>query len=174
MPRKKKPRKSKLVKKTKKSKLKVVKKPKKRRKPKNLREQAKFPALEKKYNLPSRQELLDFDYLHKLNDKEKEWLNKFVSEEINADFRHSKPLNKTKKQRKACYDRNNARNRDLLTKNKMSNNVEDIQTVKEVSQLNPEELLIGIQEKEILEKFENFNDGFNGTEKSENSTQKKH
>jgi hypothetical protein len=153
---------------------KVIKKAKKPRKPKSLRAQAKFPALEKKYNLPSRQELLDFDYLHKLNDKQKEWLNKFVSEEINADFRHSKPLNKTKKQRKACYDRNNSRNRDLLTKNKMIGNVEDIQTVKEISQLNPEEMLIGIQEKELLEKFDDLDNGFNSAEKSKNPTQKKH
>lgn len=158
-------RKLKLVKKTKKSKLRVVKKTKKLPKPKNRRAQAKYPALEKKFNLPSRQELLDFDYLHKLNDREKAFLNKFVEEEINASFRHKNPLNKSKKARKACYDRNNARNRDILIKNKILGNVEDISTVKEVSQLNPEELMIGLEEKE-LEDLKNLNNSLNSSKKS--------
>lgn len=166
MPRKK--SKPKLVKKTKKRKLKVVKK----RIKKNRRNQTKFPALEKKYNLLSRQDLLDFDYLDKLNDKEKAWLNKFVEEEVNASFRHSNPLNKTKKQRKACYDKNNARNRDLLTKNKILGNVEDLMSVtKETSGLNPEELLIGIQEKE-LEELNNLNSSLDSTKNGQNSTKK--
>ena len=42
-------------------------------KAKNKRSRSKFPALEPKYNLKSRQELYDFDYLDKLSDKEKEW-----------------------------------------------------------------------------------------------------
>lgn len=159
--------KSKFVKKTKKRKLKVVKK----RVKKNRRNQTKFPALEKKYNLISRQELLDFDYLHKLNDKEKAWLNKFVEEEVNASFRHSNPLNKTKKQRKACYDKNNARNRCILTKNKVLGNITAIEGIKEASQLNPEQLLIGIQEKE-LEELKNLNNSLDSTENSQNSTKK--
>lgn len=169
MPRPKKVKKK--LKKTLKRKLKFVKKKKPRVK-KNRRSQSKFPALEKKYNLLSRQELIsDFDYLHKLNDKEKAWLNKFVEEEVNASFKHKNPLNKTKKQRKVCYNRNNSRNRCLLTKNKMLGNVEDLLSVKEVSQLNPEELLIGIQEK-ALEKLDDFDYSFNSPEKSKNSTKK--
>lgn len=169
MPPKKK-RKLKIVKKTKKSKLKVVKTP---RVKKNRRNQAKFPALEKKYNLLSRQELIDFDYIDKLNDKEKEWLNKFVEEEVNASFKHSKPLNRTKKQRQACYTKNNARNRCILTKNKMLGNVDDLAIVKQVSQLNPEEMMIGKQERE-LEELNNLNNGFNSSENSKDAAQKKH
>ena len=161
--------KSKLVKKTKKRKLKVVKKPKVK---KNRRNQSKFPALEKKYNLLSRQDLIDFDYLDKLNDKEKAWLNKFVEEEVNASFRHSAPLNKTKKQRKICYDKNNARNRCILTKNRMLGNMVDIETVKEASQLNPEEILIGLEEKELedIKKLENFQKTFDSGNTRKNSS----
>jgi hypothetical protein len=148
-------------------KAKKSKNPKKRVK-KSRRSQAKFPALEKKYNLLSRQELIgDFDYIHLLNDKEKAFLNKFVEEEINASFKHSKPLNKTKSERRECYNSNNRRNRCLLTKNKILGNMEDLSTVKEVSQLNPEEILIGIQEKE-LEELNDFDNSFDGSEKSKN------
>jgi len=132
---------------------------------------SKFPALEKKYNLISRQEMIDMDYLHKLNDKVKAWLNKFVEEEVNASFKHSNPLNKTKKQRKACYDRNNARNRCILTKNKAIGNIENLNAVKDISQLNPEELMIRTEERE-LEELNNLNNSLNSTEKSQNPTKK--
>lgn len=130
---------------------------------KSRRSQLKFPALEKKYNLLSRQELIeDFDYLHKLNDKEKEWLNKFVSEEINADFRHPNPLNKTKKQRRVCYTANNRRNRCVWTKSKISGRAMSINevSVKEESQLNPEELMIRDEEKRLEEKLTKFDNSF--------------
>lgn len=160
-------RKKSRIKKARKSlKPKNTKKPKKKRVKKNRRAQSKFPALEKKYNLLSRQDLLDFDYLNQLNDKEKAWLNKFVEEEVNASFRHSRPLNKTKKDRQRCYNANNSRNRCILTKNKILGNVVDILSVKEVSQLNPEEMLIGKEEKE-LEKLNNLNNSFDSSEDSE-------
>lgn len=147
----------------KKKKAKSVKKP---RVKKNRRSQAKFPALERKFNLPSRQDQLDFDYLHKLNDKEKAFLNKFVEEEINASFRHTNPFNKSKKARKKCYDANNSRNRCILTRNKAAGNVDSLQSVKQISQLNPEDVMIGKQEK-MLEEMNNFNNRLDSTKKSE-------
>lgn len=81
------------------------------------RSKQKYPALKPEFNLKSRYNLIDYDYLHKLNDKEKEWLNRFTEEYVNADMNHGgKRLHKTKKLRKDCYDRNNARNRCALTK----------------------------------------------------------
>lgn len=71
----------------------------------------------KGYNLKTRSNLIDYDYLDKLSDKELAFLNAFTSEYINADMNHNGPkLHKTKKQKKDCYDRNNARNRDILTR----------------------------------------------------------
>lgn len=84
-------------------------------KKKNRRSQTKNAALKPNLNIKNRQELIDFDYLDKLNDKEKAWLNNFVEEEINANFNHTgKILNKTDEEKRTCYNRNNARNRDIF------------------------------------------------------------
>jgi hypothetical protein len=76
---------------------------------------------------------LDYDYLHKLSASELEWLNKFTEEYTHANIDTDKPrsnLHRTKAMRKDCYDRNNARNRDVLTRQKAQSKVvylEDIQ-----------------------------------------------
>lgn len=102
------------------NKLEIVKKG--NTKKSNRRSKVKYPALKPNLNLKSRyDELTDFDYLHKLNDKEKEFMNSFLEESVNANFNHSgKILHNTKKLRKACYDRNNSRNRDILSRAKAS------------------------------------------------------
>lgn len=81
------------------------------------RNKAKYPALEPKFNLKSRADLIDYDYIDKLSDKEKEFLNSFTEEFIGANLKHKgKKLHRSAKMKKDCYDRNNARNRDVLTK----------------------------------------------------------
>lgn len=87
------------------------------------RSKSKFASLEPQYNLKSRQELIDYDYIQKLSDKEKKWLAKFTEEYVNASLDEAHPrknLHNSKRLRKDCYDRNNARNRDVLTKAKAS------------------------------------------------------
>lgn len=76
--------------------------------------------MSKKVNLKSRQHLLDFDYLDKLNDEEKDWLNRFVEEEIHANFNHGGEIINPPEARKRIYDANNARNRDLYLKAEVS------------------------------------------------------
>jgi hypothetical protein len=94
-------------------------------KPKTRREGKKYAGLSKSVNLKSRQHLLDFDYIDKLSPSEKDWLNRFVEEEVHANFNHKGPkLNKSKKQRKRIYDANNARNRDIYLKAEMSGMLE--------------------------------------------------
>jgi hypothetical protein len=80
--------------------------------------------LDPSLNLKSRTELLDYDYLHKLKPEELEWLNKFTEEYVHASLdteRPKKNLHRNKTLRKECYDRNNARNRDVLTRQRASN-----------------------------------------------------
>lgn len=92
-------------------------------KKKSRRSQAKYPALYPQYNLKTRTELFEIDYLNKLNDKEKAWLNSFNEEYVNANFTHDgKKIQRRKSHKKDSYDRNNARNRDILTKAKASGN----------------------------------------------------
>ncbi len=56
----------------------------------NRRNSSKYPALDKRKNLPSRQDLIDFDYLSKLTDKELSFLNNFVEETVVTNFAHHK------------------------------------------------------------------------------------
>lgn len=113
-----------------------------KKKTKNRRSKVKFPNLKPNYNLRSRSDLLDFDYLDKLNDAEKAFLDKFSKEYIGASFekedikkkgkrRKFKNLHKTAELRKSCYDANNSRNRDVLTRAKAMGKalyIEDIVT----------------------------------------------
>lgn len=99
----------------------------------NRRSKQKYPALNPRFNLKTRTDLIDYDYLEKLSDKEKEWLNKFSEEYINASF-DKKALHKTKALKKDCYDRNNSRNRDILTRSKASGQslyLEDLEDTEE-------------------------------------------
>lgn len=96
------------------------------------RSKTKFPALKSEFNLRSRQELYDWDYLDKLTDKEKEWLNTFSEEFNNANFNHGKKiLHKSKALKKDCYSKNNARNRDILTRQKAQGSHIYIEEIKE-------------------------------------------
>ena len=101
-------------------------------------------------NLKSRmEEIADMaSYAHKLDPKDKEWLNNFVEEYVNANFKHSgdrvHPIeyveierkNGTKytvdKHKKACEDKNNARNRCIYTKASTSGNLTSYEDIKEL------------------------------------------
>ena len=95
-------------------------------KKKNKRSQIRYSSLDPTVNLKTRYELIaDYDYLDQLSDKEKALLNKFTKEYVNADLdtkNTRKNLHRTKKMRKDCYDRNNARNRCIWTRSKASKN----------------------------------------------------
>lgn len=86
-------------------------------KKKTRRSKVKYPALDPAYNLKTRTQLIDYDYTDQLSEKDKEWLNAFTEEYTNANFAHKgKKIQKKKKHKKDSYDRNNARNRDILTR----------------------------------------------------------
>jgi hypothetical protein len=90
------------------------------------RSKVKHAALKPEYNLKTRfEEISDMhSYMHKLTDKQKDWLNRFAEEYVNASFpnpekdpeKFKKRLHKSKKRMKSCYDKNNSRQRDVLTK----------------------------------------------------------
>lgn len=56
------------------------------------RNKVKNPALKNQYNLKSRQDLIDFDYLDKLSEEDKSFLNDFVAETVNTNFLHDEEL----------------------------------------------------------------------------------
>ena len=116
------------------------------------RELSKYPALDPSLNLKSRTELLDYDYLHKLDEKELEWLNKFTEEYVNANIDTEKPrknLHKNKSLIKDCYDRNNSRNRDVLTRQKASNKTVYLEEIMEKGYDEQEKLNARIELKKL-------------------------
>ena len=91
-------------------------------------------------------------YADQLCDKDKLWLNNFVEEYVNANFKHSgdriHPIeyveierkNGTKytadKHKKACEDKNNARNRCIYTKASTTGNLTTYDDIKELDKIN--------------------------------------
>lgn len=64
------------------------------------------------------------DYVDKLSDKEKEWLNAFISETVITNFNHrGKKLIKSKKKRRELYNDNNRRNNDVYAVSKATHNL---------------------------------------------------
>ena len=111
------------------------------------RNSLRFPALEKKVNLKTRTDLLqDFDYIDKLNDKEKMFLNNFLEEEIITNFNHKgKKFNTSKKSKRRCYNNNNARNRCIMTREKAMttlNYLPDLINPVDNRIMNPEEMAL--------------------------------
>lgn len=76
------------------------------------------PAL----NLKSRREEIYIDYIDKLNDEEKKWLDQFNAEYVNTsmDRKHLKNniVARTKKEKKAIDNRNYLRKKDVYTQEK--------------------------------------------------------
>lgn len=107
------------------------------------RSRVKYPGLVKSMNTKVRQELIDHDYIDKLTDKEKQFLSNFNEEYIGANFQHKgKKMHKSKKMKRDCYNRNNARNRDIHSISSVTGNLvsEDFLLEKE-TELNPEVIL---------------------------------
>lgn len=132
---------------------------------KNKRARTKYPALKPELNLKSRYELIDYDYIDKLSDSNKAWLNKFTEEYVNASLDSENLENNfhsTTELKKDCYRRNNARNRDILTRAKASGTFvstdELLETKKVIKVVTQSELF-----KDITHGFENPNHTSGGT-----------
>ncbi len=79
------------------------------------RNKLKYPTFEVKRAVVNRREELEVDYINKLSEKEKAWLNQFQEEYVCANFQNKdKLLDKSDKYRKERYNSNNRRNRDIL------------------------------------------------------------
>lgn len=72
----------------------------------NFRQKAAFPMSTK-----IRNEVVDYDYVSKLNKEEKKWLRQFTNEYYQASFKKN-PTLQDKNLEKKCYIANNGRNRD--------------------------------------------------------------
>ena len=68
----------------------------------------------------SNQWKVDQDYWDKLSPEERNFLKTFNKEWTEGSFKTSRPLHKTKKQRRECYDNNNRSKRDIMNKGVVS------------------------------------------------------
>ncbi len=100
---------------------------------KALKQNVRYESLNPAENTKVRRELLDYDYLHKLNAEELKWLAQFTDEYVGGAV-HKKNgrvmngyLHSTNELAKACYDANNKRNSDIFTVGKANNFVHTIE-----------------------------------------------
>lgn len=134
---------------------------------KSARDKTKFAGLKPHFSLKRRADLLDFDYINKLNDKEKAWLNAFIEEEVHSKFNHDgRKLNKTKKAKRKIYNANNARNRCIFTRAKASHLLDTLYDS------NDYQNQIGGDLLDLVEKVEDFQDTLDSADKSKNTSQK--
>ena len=131
-------------------------------KKKTKRSREKYPNLKPELNLKTRYESVDQDYIDKLSPKEKEWLNKFMGEYVGASFSKNNEDNiqKSAAHKKESYDRNNARNRCVLTRAKATGVVDYLDDLKPDRRLtHPQESMDNaILYKQLLGKFDKSSD----------------
>jgi hypothetical protein len=94
----------------------------KQKKQRKKRDLEKYPALNPRLNAKTRAEVLDMDYLKKLNEEELKFLDQFMAEYVSGSFKKNAVgtysddnFHKTPEERRQCYTRNNIRNRCGLT-----------------------------------------------------------
>lgn len=93
------------------------------------RNKLKYPTFEVKRAVVNRREELEVDYLDKLNDEEKAFLNQFQEEWVCANFQNKdKLLDQSDTYRKERYNANNRRNRDLLINAKVRGQITRVES----------------------------------------------
>lgn len=104
-------------------------------KKRRLKKKVRYKSLLPQHNTKVRKELLDADYLHKLDPEALKFYAQFTDEYVGGAIEKNKNgsvksghLHNTKKLAKECYDSNNRRNVDIysVTKaNHLMNNIDD-------------------------------------------------
>lgn len=127
----------------------------KQKRRKTLRDGLKYKNIELTVNLLSRQSELEevLRYFHKLSEKEKIWMDKFIGEWVHAA---TSKADKTRliKDTKIVFDRNNARNRCLYT---MAKKIGKLSLLKDIPEHtasllvdSPLDLLLNMEEEQEM------------------------
>lgn len=139
----------------------------------NKRKKTKYPGLDKTVNTKKRWEVLDQDYIDKLNEEEKAWLNKFNIETLGGNFKRNKDgkyqgnLIKKKKDKIKIWGENNSRERCQYSRAKAANLLNDgkymldhTESVSEVITKNTEDNLIRTLEANKITTIDFEKEGF--------------
>lgn len=99
-----------------------------------LKKNVRLKSLNPAYQPRVRKELIDFDYVDKLNSEDKRWLAQFVDESIGANIHKTKAgkvkaghIHNTIELAKQCYDANNKRNNDVMSVTKANSLLSNIE-----------------------------------------------
>lgn len=117
---------------------------------KTRRSAVKYPGLDKTYTTRKRREYLDQDYIDKLSEEEKDWLNRFNEEYVNANMNHKgEKFHTSEEDVKKIWGLNNAKNRDALATAREKGKLFQLPDIANIvdrnsdeHNLNPEEALI--------------------------------
>jgi hypothetical protein len=159
------------------------------KKPNNRREKEKYPALKKRFNTKIRQDFIESEeyingvkdakgelVIRPLNDKEKEFLNRFNAETVVTSFKKDGKdfYFEDDEMRKELYRENNRRNRDLFSAMKVEGRLVhfnsdqfDMITAQKLDHIDPEALILHSLDE--LEEEDKLNEK---TEKSKKSRSK--
>ncbi len=88
------------------------------------RSKERYPSFNTARQVANRREQLEFDYLDKLNPEERAWLNQFQEEEVITNFSKPPKFNKKQDEQRLLYRKNNARNRDVYGKAKVTHTLD--------------------------------------------------
>ncbi|MFM1781356.1 MAG: hypothetical protein RLZZ181_121 [Pseudomonadota bacterium] len=86
----------------------------KKTKKKTRRSKQKYPGLVKGCYSKIKQEFFDIDYVNKLTEEEKQWLNDFMNGDLGANTKNN-PVFEEYEEKRECWKKNNARNRDIYS-----------------------------------------------------------
>jgi hypothetical protein len=67
-----------------------------------------------KYGKRSLKDCVDFDYVDKLSDDDKDWLNNFSLQYYHTNFSNESAIPHTVEEKRVAYKRDNARRRDIF------------------------------------------------------------
>lgn len=112
---------------------------------KKKRDLTSQPGLKKNLFSKIKQEYHDLDYVDKLSEEEKEWLSRFMEEDLGARLNHDgKKIYKKKLGKAECYRRNNQRNRDLYSLVQATGQLSVPENGPEGTQKSPENALVAL------------------------------
>lgn len=96
----------------------------------NKRKKSKYPGLQKNLYSRIKQQFFDIDYVDKLSEDEKAWLNNFMNAWLGANTKDNPTVPEHEDKRK-CWQMNNHRNNDVYSIKLVTGQLTDIEIMPE-------------------------------------------
>jgi hypothetical protein len=116
------------------------------------RKRTKYPGLNKNCYSRIKQEFFDLDYVDKLSEEEKQWMNDFMNGHLGANTKDT-PIFPNYEDKQKCWKMNNDRNIDTYSIKRVTGELSDVATMPEEKTEYIDELIAYIDEQIELEKI---------------------